>query len=191
MTSPKSQSGADPQIRHAVGFWRFLETLGERGLKASFAVNGSACRVYEPACRAALDAGWDFVGHGFVQKPMHRVEDQAEAIGETVRAITEITGRPPRGWESPGLTETIEVRRAASILEAAGGTWSRTGLGRRGRPFGIEERRQSAVGRPPVRADGADDQRRAASAGASSLAWTLRTMSRKRRPGAERGRLRS
>ena len=60
-----------------VGFWRFLEVLGSRNLKASFAVNGSACTVYEAACIAAHKAGWDFIGHGYVQRPMHRVEDQA------------------------------------------------------------------------------------------------------------------
>ena len=70
-----------------VGFWRFVEVLGSRGLKASFAVNGSACDVYEPACRAAHEAGWDFIGHGFVQRPMHRVEDQAAAIRQTIDAI--------------------------------------------------------------------------------------------------------
>lgn len=89
-----------------VGFWRFVEALGSRGLKASFAVNGSACAVYERACRAAHEAGWDFIGHGFVQRPMHRVDDQASAIRQTIDAIWELTGRPPRGWESPGLTET-------------------------------------------------------------------------------------
>src|SRR3990170_4286596 len=39
-----------------VGFWRFLDALGERGLKATLAVNGTACRMYEKACAAALDA---------------------------------------------------------------------------------------------------------------------------------------
>jgi peptidoglycan/xylan/chitin deacetylase (PgdA/CDA1 family) len=92
-----------------VGFWRFLETLQSRGLKASFAVNGSACEVYREACSAAHDAGWDFIGHGFVQMPMHKVDDQRSAIAETIRAITELTGKPPRGWESPGLTETDET----------------------------------------------------------------------------------
>ncbi len=89
-----------------VGFWRFVETLGSRGLKASFAVNGAAIQQYEPVCRAARDAGWDFVGHGFVQRPMHKVEDQRDAIRRTIEAIAQFTGRPPRGWESPGLTET-------------------------------------------------------------------------------------
>jgi len=92
-----------------VGFWRFLEVLGARGLKASFAVNGTACTLYEEACRAALEAGWDFIGHGFVQRPMHRVEDQRAAIRDTIEAIRSLTGKPPRGWESPGLTETADT----------------------------------------------------------------------------------
>ena len=92
-----------------VGFWRFLETLGKRKLKASFAVNGTACELYREACQAAHEAGWDFMGHGWVQKPMHKVEDQKAAIADTIRAIRDLTGKPPRGWESPGLTETDET----------------------------------------------------------------------------------
>src|SRR5580704_6785562 len=74
-----------------VGFWRFLETLADRKLKATFALNGSVCE-------AAHDAGWDFMGHGFVQKPMHKVDDQKAAIAETIAAIRKFTGKPPRGW---------------------------------------------------------------------------------------------
>jgi allantoinase len=92
-----------------VGFWRFLEALGSRGLKATFAVNGTACSVYREACIAARDAGWEFMGHGFVQKPMHKVDDQRAAIADTVKALADFTGAPPRGWESPGLTETDET----------------------------------------------------------------------------------
>ncbi len=92
-----------------VGFWRFLETLNARKIKASFAVNGTACDLYPEACQAAHEAGWDFMGHGWVQKPMHKVEDQKSAIADTIRAIKDFTGKPPRGWESPGLTETDET----------------------------------------------------------------------------------
>src|SRR3546814_10986412 len=45
-----------------VGFWRFLDALTSRGLRASLAINGSACRVYAEACAAALQAGWEFMG---------------------------------------------------------------------------------------------------------------------------------
>jgi allantoinase len=92
-----------------VGFGRFLEVLGARGLRASFAVNGAACEIYPQACKAAHEAGWDFIGHGFIQRPMHRVDDQPGAIRQTIEAITALTGKPPRGWESPGLTETNET----------------------------------------------------------------------------------
>ncbi|HZB54276.1 MAG TPA: polysaccharide deacetylase family protein, partial [Reyranella sp.] len=92
-----------------VGFWRFLEVLGARKLKATFAVNGTACELYREACQAAHEAGWEFMGHGFVQRPMHRVEDQGSAIRDTIAAIKAFTGKLPRGWESPGLTETDET----------------------------------------------------------------------------------
>ena len=92
-----------------VGFWRFLDTLAARGIRATFAVNGTACSLYHEPCQAACDAGWEFMGHGFVQTPMHKVDDQRSAIRETIAAIRELTGTSPRGWESPGLTETDET----------------------------------------------------------------------------------
>ncbi|HLX29747.1 MAG TPA: polysaccharide deacetylase family protein [Casimicrobiaceae bacterium] len=92
-----------------VGFWRFVDTLSTRGLRATFAVNGSACSVYREACVAARDANWEFMGHGFVQTPMHKVDDARSAIGKTIDAIAELAGKPPRGWESPGLTETDDT----------------------------------------------------------------------------------
>ena len=100
-----------------VGFWRFLTVLKARQLRATLAVNGSACREYPQACQAALDAGWEFMGHGFVQQPMHRVVDQAGAIADTMAAIKAFTGKAPRGWESPGLTETLDT---VDLLAEAG-----------------------------------------------------------------------
>ena len=92
-----------------VGFWRILEALKSRGMSASFALNGMAIQVYEEVCRAARDAGWEFMGHGYVQRPMHKVEDQKAAIQQTIEVIRQFTGKAPRGWESPGLTETDET----------------------------------------------------------------------------------
>jgi len=100
-----------------VGFWRFCEVLQKFGIKPTLAINGSVCRSYPRVAKAALDAGWEFMGHGFVQRPMHHVEDQRAAIRDTIAAIREFTGKAPRGWESPGLTET-EV--TADLLAEAG-----------------------------------------------------------------------
>ena len=92
-----------------VGFWRFVEVLQKFSIKATLAINGSVIKSYPPVAKAGLDAGWEFMGHGWIQRPMHHVEDQKKAIQDTVSAIREFTGKPPRGWESPGLTETYET----------------------------------------------------------------------------------
>jgi peptidoglycan/xylan/chitin deacetylase (PgdA/CDA1 family) len=40
---------------------------------------------------------------------MHKVDDQRAAIAQTIEAIADLAGKPPRGWGSPGLTETDET----------------------------------------------------------------------------------
>ena len=92
-----------------VGFWRFLEVLEKYKIKATLAINGSVIKSYPRIAKAGLDAGWEFMGHGYIQRPMHHVEDQREAIRQTIEAIKAFTGKAPRGWESPGLTETYDT----------------------------------------------------------------------------------
>jgi peptidoglycan/xylan/chitin deacetylase (PgdA/CDA1 family) len=92
-----------------VGFWRLFDCLRSRGITPTLAINGAVCRSYPRIAQAARDAGWEFMGHGYVQGPMHRLDDQRAAIRATVSAIREVAGRAPRGWESPGLTETDET----------------------------------------------------------------------------------
>ncbi len=89
-----------------VGFWRILEALKQRGIRPTMAVNGIVCSSYRPIAEAALKEDWEFMGHGYLQGPMHRLEDQYREIEKTVTAIKSITGKGPVGWESPGLTET-------------------------------------------------------------------------------------
>ncbi|MDJ1016991.1 MAG: polysaccharide deacetylase family protein [Paracoccaceae bacterium] len=91
------------------GFWRQWRALTERSIPTTFAVNGNVCTSYRRVAEAARDAGWEFMGHGFVQGPMHRLEDQEGAIRDAVAAIEAFWGKPPRSWESPGLTETEET----------------------------------------------------------------------------------
>src|SRR5690606_12710682 len=82
-----------------VGYWRFVEVLEKFGIKATLAINGSVCRSYPRVAGAARDAGWEFMGHGYIQRPMHHVEDQKQAIRQTIDEIKAFTGKPPRGWE--------------------------------------------------------------------------------------------
>ena len=56
-----------------------------------------------------LDAGWEFMGHGVKQGAMHLVPDQRETIRTAVRMLSQFTGKKPKGWLGPGLTETWET----------------------------------------------------------------------------------
>jgi peptidoglycan/xylan/chitin deacetylase (PgdA/CDA1 family) len=73
------------------------------------AINGSAIATYEPIARAARDRSWEFIGHGFGQKNMQAVPDERDNIVKTTASIRDFTGRAPRGWLGPGLTETWET----------------------------------------------------------------------------------
>jgi allantoinase len=92
-----------------VGFWRLLEVFDEFQVPAVLAINGSAVRTYEAISQAALQRRWEFIGHGFTQKNMQKVENEREDIAKTRKAIRDFTGQAPRGWLGPGLTETWET----------------------------------------------------------------------------------
>lgn len=92
-----------------VGFWRLFDCMQKFGITPTFALNGMALKSHPRIARAARAAKWEFMGHGWMQRPMHHVEDQRKAIRDTIDAIAQYTGITPRGWESPGLTETNET----------------------------------------------------------------------------------
>jgi peptidoglycan/xylan/chitin deacetylase (PgdA/CDA1 family) len=92
-----------------VGFWRLLDVFDRHKLPVVLAINGSAIQAYEAVARAALDRKWEFIGHGFTQKNMQKVPDERADIKKTTDAIRAFTGRAPRGWLGPGLTETWDT----------------------------------------------------------------------------------
>ena len=92
-----------------VGFWRIKDVLDSHEIRATLALNGSVCTTYPRIAEAALESNWEFMGHGFSQKNMQKVDDERLDIQKTRDAIAEFTGRAPRGWLGPGLTETFET----------------------------------------------------------------------------------
>jgi allantoinase len=92
-----------------VGFWRFVEVLDHFKIRVALAINGSAIQAYQPIACAALERGWEFIGHGLGQKNMQKVPDEREDIAKTTTIIRDFTGRKPRGWLGPGLTETWDT----------------------------------------------------------------------------------
>ena len=93
-----------------VGFWRMLDVLDHHEIRAVLAVNGTAVRTYSSIARAAKERNWEFMGHGFTQRNMQKVDNECEDIRKTTETLAEAAGgKRPRGWLGPGLTETWET----------------------------------------------------------------------------------
>ncbi|MBI4611100.1 MAG: polysaccharide deacetylase family protein [Candidatus Rokubacteria bacterium] len=115
--SPPQGTGGIPDVPNwawheygmRAGFWRLKAALDKHKVKATMAINASVCLTYPRIAEAALQAGWEFMGHGFVQGSMHLLTNEREAIRKSVETIKKFTGKPPRGWLGPGLTETWQT----------------------------------------------------------------------------------
>ena len=107
--SPDIPNWAWHEYGNRVGFWRMLDVFDKFDVPAVLAINGCAIAAYRPIVRAAIERHWEFIGHGFTQRSMQKVADERDDIRKTAAAIAEATGRKPRGWLGPGLTETWET----------------------------------------------------------------------------------
>ncbi len=55
------------------GYWRQMKALTDRNIPTTLAINGNVCTSYPRVAEAAREAGFEFMGHGFLQGPMHKV----------------------------------------------------------------------------------------------------------------------
>src|SRR5437588_5659205 len=92
-----------------VGFWRLHEALVRRKIPATTSINANVCHSYPRVAEAMRDAGWEFMGHGVKQGALHVQPDQRAVIRDSIQIIQKFTGKKPKGWLGPGLTETWET----------------------------------------------------------------------------------
>ena len=100
-----------------IGAWRFFDLYARHGLKPTLAANARVCEDYPRVAEEARRQGWEFMGHGYDQQPIHRHDDQAAMIKRSLDIIAQFAGRRPLGWLGPGLTQTLET---PDLLAAAG-----------------------------------------------------------------------
>jgi hypothetical protein len=109
-------SWADYGMR--AGLPRILKAFASRNLPASTSFNAGVIDAYPQAAIAMRDAGWEFIGHGMHQKAINHVDGGETAlIRACLEKLATFTGRPTRGWLSPGLRETVDT---ADILKGLG-----------------------------------------------------------------------
>ncbi|MGW1974378.1 polysaccharide deacetylase family protein [Streptomyces sp. NPDC001889] len=95
-----------------VGIWRLIESLDRHRIRASVMLNSDVTERYPQIIRAGLERDWVWAAHGrnnsTLQTDMTREEERA-ALTEVVATIERATGRRPRGWLGPALTETFHT----------------------------------------------------------------------------------
>lgn len=92
-----------------VGFWRFHALYERLGLRPTLSINARVTLDYPRVAQAAKDAGWEFMGHGWEQGPIHKEENQRGMILRAMDQLEKFTGRRPVGWLGPGLTQTFDT----------------------------------------------------------------------------------
>ncbi len=92
-----------------VGVWRLKEVLDRHQIKATVSLNASVCNSYPRIVEQFIESGWEIMGHSFIQRALNLEKDEREVIRHTIQLIKKKTGKAPRGWMGPGLTETFDT----------------------------------------------------------------------------------
>ena len=92
-----------------VGFWRLKKLLQRLGATPTVTLNAKVCETYPQVVKACIEAGWELNAHSYDQVPMHKLDDQRAVIRKSVDLIEKFSGKRPRGWFGPGLTQTFDT----------------------------------------------------------------------------------
>ncbi len=105
-----------------VGIWRMMEVMSKHKVRGTVALNGEVVEHYPRIMQAAIDLGWEFMGHGLTNSTVLTgmdAETERHTVFATKHAI-ESMGQSMKGWLGPGLTETW---RTLDLLAEAGASY--------------------------------------------------------------------
>jgi allantoinase len=92
-----------------VGIWRMMASLDRHGVRASVLLNSDVAEHYPQIVKAGLERDWAWLAHGRTNSILHTdmsLDEERVVLTDIVSTIEKATGRRPRGWMGPGLTET-------------------------------------------------------------------------------------
>jgi allantoinase len=95
-----------------VGIWRLIESLDRHGIRASALLNSDVCLRYPQIIEAGLARNWAWLAHGKDNSTFQAgmsADEERIYLARVVDTIEKATGRRPRGWMGPGLTETFRT----------------------------------------------------------------------------------
>ena len=92
-----------------VGVWRLMEIMQRHGVRGTAALNSDACDRYPRIIEEGNRLGWEWMGHGTNNSTLvsqQSEEEERALIARVVSTIEKATGKHPRGWLSPALSES-------------------------------------------------------------------------------------
>jgi peptidoglycan/xylan/chitin deacetylase (PgdA/CDA1 family) len=102
-----------------VGVWRTIDILDRYGVRASALLNSDVVRHHPQILKAGVERDWAWLGHGRTNSELHtgyEPDDERRVLAEITETIEGATGRSPRGWMGPALTETHNTPQLLSEL---------------------------------------------------------------------------
>ncbi|MCC6776973.1 MAG: polysaccharide deacetylase family protein [Hyphomicrobiales bacterium] len=110
-----------------VGIWRMMEVMEKHGVRGTVALNSDVCRQYPRIIEEGKKLSWEWMGHGNNNSTLinrQSEDEEKQLIKSVVDTISASTGKQPRGWLSPALSES---HRTLDILAENGiqyvGNW--------------------------------------------------------------------
>jgi len=95
-----------------VGVWRTMRLLDRLGIRASVLLNADVCEHHPEIIEEGNKRNWVWLAHGksnsILQANME-LEDERRYLAEVVGTIKSRTGRQPKGWLGPALSETFNT----------------------------------------------------------------------------------
>jgi peptidoglycan/xylan/chitin deacetylase (PgdA/CDA1 family) len=91
------------------GMPRIMTLLRDLNLPASVNLNSSVIERYPSLADAMRAAGLEFIGHGYMQRLLHKEQDEEGTIRKALDQISAFTGKKVRGWMGPGFAQTFDT----------------------------------------------------------------------------------
>jgi allantoinase len=107
---PDVPSYASRDYGNRIGVWRLMKCLDKYGIRGTVALNADVCEHEPQVVRAGMARNWEWMGHGLTNSERlgGLSEDQERAaIRTAVERIGAFTGRAPRGWLGPAMSENV------------------------------------------------------------------------------------
>jgi len=95
-----------------VGIWRMMEIMDRYGVRGTVALNSDVCGHYPRVIEGGNALKWEWMGHGLNNSILVNAQPEAEErtlIREVVETIAKGTGKRPRGWLGPALSESVRT----------------------------------------------------------------------------------